>query len=141
MIDRTRFEDWPLRLSVFLRAREIMGFEWGVNDCALFAADWVLECTGVDPAAWYRGRYNTEIGAGRALIEAGFSGGLADAVTAVLGPGSDKVLMAQRGDVAIMPNDGSPALGVVTGATVALLCIDGGIVHKPLRSAIKFWKV
>lgn len=34
--------------------------EWGVRDCCLWPADWVMLCRGFDPAAKWRGRYSTE---------------------------------------------------------------------------------
>jgi len=38
------------------RARHI----WGERDCCLWPADWVLHRRGFDPAAQWRGRYDTE---------------------------------------------------------------------------------
>lgn len=52
-----RKEDWPERLAEYLDAREFAPFRWGLNDCGLFAADAILEMTGVDVAANVRGKY------------------------------------------------------------------------------------
>lgn len=35
-------------------------FAWGVFDCCLYMADWVLDQTGIDPAPHLRGTYASE---------------------------------------------------------------------------------
>jgi hypothetical protein len=57
-----RRKDWPQRLDAFIAGRRNEPFAWGVNDCALFAADAVLAITGTDLAAAHRG-YNSAAGA------------------------------------------------------------------------------
>lgn len=42
-------------------------FSWGKNDCALFAANWVVAATGYDLMEEFRGRYSTELGSLRVL--------------------------------------------------------------------------
>lgn len=44
---------------------------WGLADCFLWPADWVLARTGVDPAEGFRGRYRTALGATRLVQRAG----------------------------------------------------------------------
>ncbi len=34
--------------------------EWGQNDCCLFTANWMLDLTGIDGGAPWRGTYSTE---------------------------------------------------------------------------------
>lgn len=46
-------------------------FAWGTFDCVLWLADWSVTRLGTDPAAAYRGRYSTALGAGRIVAEAG----------------------------------------------------------------------
>lgn len=70
-----------LTLPEFLRVARARPFAWGRHDCALFAADWVLNETGHDPAAAWRGRYRSEAGAARAIEAAG---GLEEAFDAAL---------------------------------------------------------
>lgn len=52
-----RADDWPERLEAFLAVRD-RPFAWGPQDCVTFAADWVVECLGFDPAARWRGWTN-----------------------------------------------------------------------------------
>lgn len=58
-------------LAAFLRAGGARPFAWGVQDCCLWAADWVLAATGRDPAAGWRGRYLTALGAARLVTRRG----------------------------------------------------------------------
>lgn len=52
------------------RALENLAF-WGVCDCILWPADWVVVSGWPDPAAPWRGRYRTALGAGRIAASAG----------------------------------------------------------------------
>lgn len=136
-----RHQDWPLRLARFLDARAELEFRWGSHDCALFAADWVLECTGTDHAAKFRGRYSTARGSAGALRRFG-AGTLVATVTAALGPPLAAPLLAQRGDVAaLVAEDRSVALGVVEGALAVYLEAGGGLARRPLVEAAAAWRV
>lgn len=66
-----RFSNWEERLAVYLARVEEEPFVWGTHDCALFAASCVNAQTGVDPAAAFRGTYDTRIGAAEALRDKG----------------------------------------------------------------------
>lgn len=59
------------RLAAFLERRTATPWAWGRADCALFAADWILEARGFDPAADWRGRYATALGCRRLLKKRG----------------------------------------------------------------------
>lgn len=54
---------------------------WGVDDCALWCAEPIRIVLGYDPAASFRGRYRTALGANRVLGGTGLAGALADAAT------------------------------------------------------------
>lgn len=45
-------------LDAFIARSRRRPWQWGVADCAMWAADWVLEATGIDPATRYRGAYH-----------------------------------------------------------------------------------
>ena len=93
-----RLKDWEQRLSAYLAEASQRSLVYGSHDCALFGASAVLALTGVDYGAAFRGRYSTEMGAARALRQAGFETAEAifDARLAVI-PTS----FARRGDIAI----------------------------------------
>ena len=59
--------DFSGRLSRYLSRVAARPFQWGELDCALFAAGWAMQMTGIDPAADWRGKYSTEQGCARIL--------------------------------------------------------------------------
>ena len=88
-------------LNEFLARARQREFIWGVHDCCLFAADWVLEQTGVDPAAQFRGTYSSEAEA-QALIADGMPA-LIDQVMQRGEPPILAVVMTAHGEVCAIP--------------------------------------
>ena len=75
-----RIRHWATRgFHTFLEQRARRPFAWGVNDCALFAADGIRAITGVDIAADFRGKYSDEAGAMAAVKEVAGGSTVADA--------------------------------------------------------------
>lgn len=135
----TRASDWPARLAAFIAARERRPFRWGEHDCCLFAADWVLECTGTDPAAALRG-YDSERQARRLLKDAG---GLRALVDELL-PAHPSVAWAGRGDVVLV--DGghgphNPALAVIDGLHAVAPAPAAGLARVPMAYWLYAWRV
>lgn len=58
-------------LGAFLEEAARKPFAWGRHDCMLLIADWVRLQTERDPAAPWRGRYRTALGAKRIINRAG----------------------------------------------------------------------
>lgn len=108
-----RTEGWEKRLAALVEARERMPFAWGSFDCALFGADAVLALTGSDPAAAYRGLYDTQLGAAVALRRI-CGGGVSQAVEANGWPEISPAL-AQRGDVGLTETPEGEAVVVCLG--------------------------
>lgn len=107
-----RFGDWQTRLDQFLESRREQSFAWGSNDCCMFAADAVLAITGTDIAARYRGQYHDAASA-FALLGDRDPGDLMAEAAEELGVREVPRLFAQRGDVVLLDNGGSHALGIV----------------------------
>lgn len=105
---RKRFPDWELRLAEFIEQKKDKPFDYGSNDCALFASDAVIALTGFDPAAPFRGNYNSKIGSIKALKKYG-QGNLEDTFDALLP--QREVAFCLRGDVVF---DGE-AVGICIG--------------------------
>ena len=101
-----RHPDWARRLEALVSERLAQPFAWGQRDCALWAADVVQACTGVDVAADVRGRYTDRISAVRAYKRLG---GLTRACDARLGAAIDPAL-AQVGDIALADEAGKHML-------------------------------
>jgi len=129
-----RPHDWPERLHAFIEARRRSPFAWGSNDCCIFAADWVLGCTGVDHAAELRG-YSDEKGALRRIRKAGSLRAFAQALK------EKPPAFAQRGDVVLVLIEERETFGVVSGN--GLYCAPGpdGLVFRTLREAVAAFEV
>ena len=138
------------RLNAALAARKDRPFEWGRNDCGLFACDLLQAVSGIDFAAPFRGKYKSARGAARVLKR--FAGLPASAkATAGLEAAVEKIaearnreevkpLMAQRGDLVLLDMPEGPALGVCLGAWVAAAG-ETGMVRVELREARRAWRI
>jgi len=106
--------DWQKRLVTVIKAAEKRPFSWGQHDCCLFAADCVEAMCGEDFAAEFRGNYNSETGAKKALLRGGGS------LERVLARFLDEVnpSLIQRGDIAVVENAGRRCAGVFYGGSV-----------------------
>lgn len=136
-----RTEGWESRLAALVEERRRVPFQWGANDCTLFAADAVLAITGFDTATNHRGWYSDRASALRHLARGWRS--LEALATYNLGPPIEP-LRAMRGDVALglwaTDTFGRQALGVVLGRHVVTPG-PAGLVFNSLRTAIRAWPV
>lgn len=118
-----RHQDWPNRLERFIASRKDAAFEWGKNDCCLFACDAIAELTGMDPAApTFRGTYDTALGAARLLNDHGGVEKIAETVTTMHDFAElPTPMLAQRGDLVLVDTESEgPALGICVGAEAAI---------------------
>lgn len=127
--------DWHNRLIAVIRAAEKRPFLWGEHDCCLFAADCAEAITGDNFADGWRGTYDSETGAKKALLRGGGS------LEKVLAKYLDEVpvKMAQRGDIAVVENADTRCAGVIYGGAVWVPGQDGLVCLKikPLST----WRV
>lgn len=130
--------NWQSLLVKYLLVQMSEPFEWGVNDCCLFACNCVQVMTGQDPGTAYRNKYTSELGARRALKRIG-GGSIETAFNHVFGPLKPR-LNAGRGDLALINTDLGPAVGVVCGGSVWAVGLDG-LVSLPLKNIIGCWYV
>lgn len=119
---RRRVQGWEAALARFLSDRAEQPFEWGRSDCCLFACDGILALTGLDPAAWFRGRYADMRGAAAALRE--FSdGGALEAVAERIAreQGFDEIPLpfVQRGDCVLIETSQGAALALQADHRIA----------------------
>ncbi len=121
-------------LNEYLRTVRTQRFRPGAHDCGLFAAGWVVACTGQDYADQWRGNYRSMADA-QAMLEAnGFSDHV-EYVASVLPEVAPS--MAQTGDIAVV--DGR-ALGIFASDRVFVLRPDG-LGHVSRMQAIKGFSV
>jgi hypothetical protein len=142
-----RVQDWPTLLFHFIESRRSTPFAWGRHDCCLFAADGILAQTGLDLAAGiFRGKYRDALGAARLVRKHGGIEAIAVKGCARFGYKPVPVLMAQRGDMVLLPasatgNPGKgPALGVCVGAEAAFPGASG-LVFLPMASCRRAWRI
>lgn len=127
--------DWQIEFSSFVRERARRPFEWGSNDCCLFAADAVQAMTGVDHAAALRG-YTSAREAARVVAA---NGGLRKIASEALGA-EISPLLAGVGDLVLVENAGRELLAICNGGT-ALAPGEEGTVVVSMESARAAWRV
>lgn len=132
-----RRPDWTERLGRALRERLSAPFEWGVNDCAIFAADCVLAQTGVDLANGLRGEYANQEEAEALLRDRGW-GDLAGLADAFLARRSD---WARKGDVVLLKGQLGPFLAISLGGDVAIAPAGDRARQVRTRSVLGVWAV
>ncbi|TPE47222.1 DUF6950 family protein [Amaricoccus solimangrovi] len=117
-----RRPDWRARLGCYVERVRRSPFAYGGLDCALFAAGAVAAMTGTDLAAEFRDSYTTLTGGVRALRREGYMDhvDMARAHFAEIPPS-----LAQVGDLAVVQVEDGLALGVVQGARIFLMSVDG----------------
>lgn len=132
----SRPHNWQSLLQAHIKERYRRPFQWGVQDCALFAADWVFVCTGVDPAIRYRGTYDSAISAMRLLAD---TGGLAGLAQVHLG---DEIVvqMASVGDIGLAAYNNSASL-VIFGGSAWYGPAKEGITHLPSSMVKRVWRL
>ncbi|WP_339935151.1 DUF6950 family protein [Vreelandella glaciei] len=130
-----RYRDWTTQLHTQIKAASERPFSWGEFDCCLFAADCCIAICGVDPAADYRGRYTTEIGAKRVLRN--IHGSLEGAWDAHFK--RVRINMRQRGDVVLFDSEHGRCVGVVWANAIWAVTDEG--VHRVRAEPLICWSV
>lgn len=138
-----RLSDWQTRLHAYLTSCRARRFEWGRWDCCLFVCDAVQVVTGTDPAAAFRGEYQSCLGALRAIHYVGDActlEGVVRRVTAALGMAEVRPSFAQRGDVVLVgpPHD---CLALVGLRGEILAATEQGLAEVPAQFALRAWRV
>ena len=147
----TRLPDWPERLIDYFERMKTVGFEWGKNDCILFALGAAQVMTGIDTAKDFRGLYKTALGAARVMQKRFGTTNLSEAADAFKTKWESEeilnVLMAQRGDIVeadvVSAEGGSgPSLGVVDlDGTHALFAGPSGTIRIKITDCRRAWRV
>lgn len=132
-----RLENWPTLLSMYLSETKSKPFEWGENDCVLFAAKAINKITGNNIYKKYQS-YKTEEEAKKIISE---FGSLEALVNFHLGDGFTNYLKAKRGDVVLMriPEE---TLGIVDDSGQRIACVTkDGLIRLPLKKASLVWSI
>lgn len=129
-------------LTEFLKDYQHRPFETGVNDCALFVADWAKVLTGHDFAEHFRGLYQSDFGSTRLIKKRGYKD-LADLMTSTLNEHAtlrENPMLAQRGDIAWVKGRTEHICGVVVSGGVAVLS-SNGITTLSILQVEKAWDI
>lgn len=130
--------DRALLLRQFLGARRTATFRPGTRDCAMFAADWIAELTGVDPAASWRGKYRG-LEEGRDLLATDGFASPAEVLASILVKGAGW-MQAQTGDVAVLVEADEEVMGIVGGGHIHVLRPMRGLGAVPLDRAVRIYR-
>lgn len=124
-------------LTEFLARAEARRFQPGEWDCCLMVADWVRECTGIDGAAPWRGRYRTVQGFLRHLRAGGGVEGVMSQGAALAG--LRETMEPKRGDIGVIEAAGAKVGAICTGRQWVAVGQRGlsAIAAEPLRA----WRV
>lgn len=113
-----RLPTWERALSDYLASMRVVEYRYGRNDCGLFAAGAVLAMTGEDPAAAFRGEYDSATGAAKALRRIG-AGDLESTLDSMFP--RKQPPFAHRGDLIW----NGEAVGVCAGAYALFIAAEG----------------
>lgn len=139
MIQLSRYVDWQTRLHRYLCDSKARVMRPGHHDCCLFGAGAIQAQTGTDIASPYRGRYSTFAGGRRVLRRDGYLDHIA--LIAAHLPEAP-VARGVAGDVAILPTEDGPAVGILgDGGAVYVLHPSGGISLAPMEPVQRLFKV
>lgn len=145
IITEMRIENWPQRLNDFIESRRNSKFEWGSNDCCMFAALAIEAVLGFNEHAKYLGSYSTRQGARNVLCALTRQQTYSRAVAAlpdVLGYERCNPKLAQRGDLVLIRQHRVPALGVVSmDGRFAVAPGHTGIMKIPINQVIAAWRI
>lgn len=113
-----RISAWEDALANYIATKRHEPFEYGVNDCCLFAAGAAEAITGQDPMSEFRGKYDSLKTSLQAIRDIG--AGTLEATMDAKFP-EVEIGQAKRGDLAFF--DGS--VGVVMGGFAYFVSDDG----------------
>jgi hypothetical protein len=114
--------NWPAMLASYCEDARQKPFAWGSHDCVSFAAGWFCLMTGRDVYEPWRGKYDTQFGAYRLIVEAG-ARDMASAGRILFGDDVKGGGMYARGDVVLARN----AFGLIVGADAVFLREGAGL--------------
>ena len=135
-----KIKTWQWVLNQYITECTGKPYQWGVFDCATFAADWVHKATGVDMLADWRGKYTNDEDS-EALIQSKNYDDFYHAVCAAFEQyGIEPVrggTQAKKGDVVLY----GAALGICVGEFMAHINIEKGLTFLRKRDDHVVWSL
>ena len=132
-----RKQNWQSILHAFIDSRRNEPFQWGKNDCALFAADCVSSFTDIDYAESFRGKYRSLKGSIKALKDQGFN-----SVDEVPDNLFERIPInsAMKGDVVSIKQNNRASLGICIGHFAVFTGVKN-LEFMPMYAVEKAWRV
>ena len=135
-----RKQGWEKLLADYIHDQREAPFEWGVNDCILFAshgANLILEKDYTDEIKSY-GHYDEE---GAYEILRAHGGKIEDIFDKYL-ERHDNILMARRGDIAVVEYCEIVQAGIInTSGTHVSVKTEKGLFNVPVRKIRTAWRI
>ncbi len=128
--------DWASQMYSVIDAHIDSPFEWGLNDCCLFAARVVDAMCGTAHEVELTKHYSDEASALQYIEN---SGGIEKAVASYLGE-SQFEGRPVRGDVCLIQHNDREALGICIGKEIAVQTTEG-ISYVDRSAVLKFWGI
>lgn len=127
-----------VNLSDYLELKKNEKFEWGKNDCVMFAAKWCEIATGKNFYSSYP-EYNSEEQA-YAIIKN--NGSLREMVSGALGVANENYRNARRGDIVLLHFNGHETLGVIDDTGERISCVSKDrLARLPIRCLSCYWSI
>lgn len=151
-----KLPNWHVLLHDAVHARRFAKFEWGKFDCTMLACDLMEAEIGIDPGAWFRGKYDNRVKALAALrrflrLKKGEMPQpdllplVAEKIAKQLDAPEVGINYAQRGDCLLIATpeiEAFPtALSVCMGERAPLPKVGGGIEMVPFDRAVRAWRL
>jgi hypothetical protein len=134
----TRIDGWQDVFFAYLEIARVTPFQWGVQDCCLFAADVVDTVSGTTLREQLSLCYTDET---TALAYIASFGTLEAAVSSWLGT-SEAPNSAGPGDIVIATLDNGPTVGVCLGVKCAFASIvDGPLLYTDRSVITACWPI
>lgn len=141
MADILTPEEQTRQIANFLRRQVMQPTFWGVSDCCMMPADWVMEALSIpDPAAEFRGTYDSEESANAIVVAYGGIQNIFAGVAASIG--LPETVMPVDGDIGIVMMPGGATGAVMSRGSWAFRTPRGLVWSQilPWRIA-KAWTV
>lgn len=126
-----RIENWHTALNAHINEHREVEFEWGQNDCALWAASAVKAITGIDFCEDIRGTYSTVEGAYKAIRQYYKVDQLGAALQNIFGE-PVHIAYARQGDITFQRSNFmgfDMRLAICNGSHSFFITEDQGLMH------------
>lgn len=127
--------DWAFQMHSVIDTHKDKSFEWGKNDCCLFASRVVDAMCDSSFEEELKKKYHDEQSA---MDYINSSNGIKTAIESHLGIASNG--RPKRGDVVLFENEGREILGICTGTKIISMATNG-LAEVDRSTIVCFWEI